>query len=215
VIDTKQRLIDGALLTLRDKGIAGVSARTIASVTGVNQGLIFYHFGSVDELIIEACRSSTEQRILPFRQRLAEATSLRDLLAIGRELNEVEQAAGNVTVLAQVLAGAQQSKSMAAAGQHAIGLWITEIEAVLDRLLKRSPIEIAVNKPGLARGVAAAFIGIELYEGVDPEGAQSALLALEQLSVLTEVLDDLGPVARRAVRARVRRAQLAKGAQPA
>lgn len=205
--DTKQRLLDGALQTLRDKGIAGVSARTIAAATGVNQGLIFYHFGSVDQLIIEACRTSTAERLQPYRDRFAEATSLRELLAVGRELHVAEQAAGNVTVLAQVLAGAQQSKAFAAAGRDALQLWIDEIEVVLDRLLKKSPIEVAVDKPGLARGVAAAFIGIELYDGVDSDGAAWALAALEQLSVLTEVLDDLGPVARRAVRARVRKAQ--------
>lgn len=205
--DTKQKLLDGTLQTLRDKGIAGISARTIAATTGVNQGLIFYHFGSVDQLIIEACRTSTAERIKPYRERFAQATSLRELLAIGREMHIAEQAAGNVTVLAQVLAGAQQSKSFAEAGRDALQLWIDEIEIVLDRLLKKSPIEVAVDKPGLARGVAAAFIGIELYDGVDPAGAESALSALEQLSVLTEVLDDLGPVARRAVRARVRKAQ--------
>ncbi len=205
--DTKQRLLDGALQTLRDKGIAGISARTIAAATGVNQGLIFYHFGSVDQLIIEACRTSTAERIQPYRERFAEATSLRELLAVGRELHAAEQAAGNVTVLAQVLAGAQQSKAFAEAGRDALQLWIDEIEAVLDRLMQKSPIEVVVDKPGLARGVAAAFIGIELYDGVDPAGAESALAALEQLSVLTEVLDDLGPVARRAVRARVRKAQ--------
>lgn len=205
--DTKQKLLDGTLQTLRDKGIAGISARTIAATTGVNQGLIFYHFGSVDQLIIEACRTSTAERIKPYRERFAQATSLRELLAIGREMHIAEQAAGNVTVLAQVLAGAQQSKSFAEAGRDALQLWIDEIEIVLDRLLKKSPIEVAVDKPGLARGVAAAFIGIELYDGVDPAGAEAALSALEQLSVLTEVLDDLGPVARRAVRARVRKAQ--------
>lgn len=205
--DTKQRLIDGALQTLRDKGITGVSARTIATATGVNQGLIFYHFGSVDQLVIEACRTSTAERIQPYRERFAEATSLRELLAIGRELHTTELAAGNVTVLAQVLAGAQQSKAYAEAGRDALQLWIDEIELVLNRLLRKSPIEVAVDKPGLARGVAAAFIGIELYDSVDPDGAEAALAALEQLSVLTEVLDDLGPVARRAVRARVRKAQ--------
>jgi hypothetical protein len=44
-----------------------------------------------------------------------------------------------------------------------------------------------------------------LYEGVDADGAGSAMATLEQLGVLVEVLDDLGPVARRAVRARLRR----------
>lgn len=205
--ETRQRLIDGALETLRDKGMAATSARTIAAAASANQGLIFYHFGSVDQLIIEACRVSTEQRVQHYRQRFAAVGSLRELLGIGRELHATELAAGNVTVLAQVVAGAQQNEAFAAAGREAIEQWIAEIERVLRRLLRGSPIAPAVDQPGLARGIAAAFIGIELYDGVDAGGAQAALAALEQLSVLAEVLDDLGPVARRAVRSRVRKAQ--------
>ncbi|HEX2904032.1 MAG TPA: TetR/AcrR family transcriptional regulator [Jatrophihabitans sp.] len=203
--DTKQRLLTGALQTLRDKGIAGASARSIAGAVGVNQGLIFYHFGSVDQLIIEACRTSTAERIQPFRQRFAEVASLRELFAIGSELHDAEPAAANAAVLAQVLAGAQHSRAVAEAGRDALQLWIDEIEAALDRLLDHSPIEPAVDKAGLARGVAAAFIGVELYHGVDPAGATVALRAFEQLSVLSEVLDDLGPIGRRAVQARLRR----------
>lgn len=200
-------MLEGAVQTLRDKGIAGASARNIAAASGVNQGLIFYHFGSVDELIIAACTTATAERVDRYRDRLAAAGSLRELLVAGRELHEAERAAGNVTMLAQVLAGAQQNEALARAGREALSLWIAEIELVLDRLIRDNPISIAIDGPGLARGLAAAFIGIELYEGVDPAGAEAAFAALEQLSVLTEVLDDLGPVVRRALRNRVRRAQ--------
>ena len=53
--------------------------------------------------------------------------------------------------------------------------------------------------------MSAAFIGLELYEGVDPAGARAALDALDRLAVLLEVMDDLGPLARRALRAKLRR----------
>jgi AcrR family transcriptional regulator len=39
--DTRQRLIDGAIETIRKHGITGTSARTIASAAGVNQALVF------------------------------------------------------------------------------------------------------------------------------------------------------------------------------
>jgi hypothetical protein len=47
--------------------------------------------------------------------------------------------------------------------------------------------------------------GIELYEGVDASGATAALDALEQLGVLVAALEDLGPVAQRAVRHHLRK----------
>jgi hypothetical protein len=76
---------------------------------------------------------------------------------------------------------------------------------VLDRVLIGTPLSGLADVPGLARAIAAAFIGLELFEGVDPIGANAALDALDQLGALTEVVDELGPVARRALRAKLRR----------
>ena len=84
-------------------------------------------------------------------------------------------------------------------------MWSTPIEAALRRLLADSPVADLVDPAGLACAVSAGFVGLELYDGVDPEGARSALDALDRLAVLIEVVDDLGPVARRALRGKLRR----------
>ncbi len=76
---------------------------------------------------------------------------------------------------------------------------------MLVRVLAGSPLGEFTDPVGLARAVAGSFVGLELYEGVDPEGAVRAFDALEQLAELAAVLDELGPVARRAVRHRLRR----------
>jgi len=205
VADTKQKLIDGALTAIRTHGIAGTSARTIAAAAGVNQALVFYHFGSVDDLIATACRVATEERVASYRPRLATVGSLRELLDLGRTLHVEERAAGNVRVLAQTLAGAQMDEKLVEPTAAAMALWTDEIETVLRRVLVDSPLTELADPAGLARAVSAAFVGLELYEGVDPAGAESALDALEQLSVLVEVVDSLGPIARRALRSRARK----------
>ena len=204
--DTKQRLLDGALAALREHGVTGASARTIAAAAGVNQALVFYHYGSVDELLGAACRQATEQRVAAYAGRFAAVTSLRELLQVGRDLHTAELAQGNVSVLAQLLAAAQTGDRLAAPTAAAFALWTGEIEAVLTRLLAGSPVAEIADIPGLARAVAAAFVGIELYEGVDRDGAHQALEALDQLAVLVEVVEELGPLARRALRSRIRRA---------
>ncbi|HEV7628954.1 MAG TPA: TetR family transcriptional regulator, partial [Streptomyces sp.] len=43
--DTRTKLLAGALRTVTEQGIAKTSARTIAAAAGVNQALVFYHFG--------------------------------------------------------------------------------------------------------------------------------------------------------------------------
>lgn len=203
---TKDKLLDATIETLRTAGIAGVSARTIAATAGVNQALVFYHFGSVDQLLSAACAAATAQRVALFRERFAEVKSLRELLAVGRRLHAAEREAGNVAVMAQLLAGAQRDPKLASATAAALGLWTRELEGVLDRVLRRTPLADLVDIPGLARAVAAAFIGIELYEGADPHAAGSALDALDRLGAVLEIFDDLSPVTARALRARVRRA---------
>ncbi|WP_027340944.1 TetR/AcrR family transcriptional regulator [Hamadaea tsunoensis] len=203
--DTKIRLMDGALETVRTHGIAATSARTIAAAAGVNQALIFYHFGSIDELLTAAAERSTAERVAAYTDRLAAVRSLRELLVVGRELHEEERALGNVNLLAQMLAGARNNEVLATACAAALAQWMAPIESTLARLLQGSPLEEVTDVAGLARAVSASFIGLEMYDGVDPAGAASAFTALEQLGVLMEIVDDLGPVARRAVRARITR----------
>ncbi len=208
--ETRDRLVQATLETLRDRGIAGVSARTIASAAGLNQALVFYHFGSVDQLLAAACSEGASARVASYRERFDAVTSLGALLTLGRELHREEADRGNVTVMAQVLAGARHDERLVPAGREALSLWVAQIEPVLARLLEGSPVADVVDVPGLARGVAAAFVGIELYDGVDPEAADAALGALEQLAVLVDVVDDLGQAARLALRRRLRRAARAE-----
>ena len=171
----------------------------------MNQALVFYHFGSVDDLLVAACTTRTAERVAHYSAQFDAVGSLRELLEVGRGMHAQERSLGNLSVLAQLLAGAQNDERLAAPVAAALRLWIDQIERVLDRLLAGSPVADVADVPGLARTVAAAFVGIELYEGVDPAGAGRALAALEQLATLVEVVDELGPVSRRALRAKISR----------
>ncbi|BCJ77973.1 TetR family transcriptional regulator [Catellatospora sp. IY07-71] len=209
--DTKQRLLDGAMDTLRRQGIAGVSARNIAAAAGVNQALIFYHYGSVDDLLVRACMAATADRVDAYRQRFAAVGSLRELLDVGRALHEEERELGNVAVLAQMLAGAQHDEKLARVTADALAQWTGEIETVLRRVLAGSPFAEMADVPGLARAVSVSFVGLELYEGVDRDGARRAMDALEQLGLLLEIVEELGPVARRALKSKLNKAAARRG----
>ncbi|WP_330298630.1 TetR/AcrR family transcriptional regulator [Streptomyces sp. NBC_00503] len=197
---TRHKLLDGALRTLIEQGIGKTSARTIAATAGVNQGLIFYHFGSVEELLCAACVFGAEQRVARYRERFAELGSLAELLAFARQMHTEERGSGHVAVLGQLLAAGQAQPALAAATAAGLGLWVAELESVLTRLLAASPLAGFADPAGLARAAAASFVGIELYEGVDPAGAGRALDSLEQLAALAQTLEELGPLSQRAVR---------------
>jgi AcrR family transcriptional regulator len=206
--DTRAALMSAALRTIGERGFAGASARQIATEAGQNQALVFYHFGTVNDLIAQACRWSTEQRVGSYRDEFHSAGTLAELLAVGRRVHATEHAEGNVTVLAQLLAGARGNEVVGAAVADALNLWVVEVEATLRRVLADSPLLALVDLSGLARAISAGFVGIELLDGVDPAGAASAIASLEQLALLTEALltelDNLGPITSRLVRRKLK-----------
>lgn len=205
--DTKQRLVRGVLEIIRTQGITAVSARTVATAAGANQALIFYHFGSVDELVAQACIEATEGRVALYRERFAAVTTVGELLELGLVIHADERAEGNMTVLAQTLAGAQGGGRMAEATREALDKWVAEVRGTLERVLAGSPLVELADPAGLAHAVSAGFLGLTLFESVDPEGAERALGALGQLAALVDVLEGLGPVATRAVKAKLRKNQ--------
>jgi AcrR family transcriptional regulator len=205
-VNTRDKLLVAAAAALTDDGVATVSARTVAARADVNQALVFYHFGSVSGLLDAAVRRSVDLAVASYRDRFADVSSLGELLIVGRDLHGAEKQAGNVQQMAQVMAGATRDETLAAAGRYAMETWSAEIEAVLRRVLRPTPLHGLVDPGGLARTVAAGFIGLELYDEVDPEGAGAAFDALAAIGALVSALDALPPVAVRAVRSRARRA---------
>jgi AcrR family transcriptional regulator len=202
--ETRRRLIDATMETIRVQGIATVSARTIAATGGVNQALIFYHFGNVATLIGEACLASVSERVATFGPRLDAVTTFAGLVDAAVALHVEERALGNVNVLAQVLAGSQSKPELAEVTGRALRVWTDKVEEVLARLLTVSPIGEAFDAKTLAHLVSSTFIGLELMGSTTPDTDQD-LAGLERLGTLAELIDDLGPIARRAVRATFRK----------
>ena len=193
--DTRTKLLDGALEVLRSQGIAGASARTIAGAAGVNQALVFYHFGTVDELLAAAIQHGAQLQVSAYRERFDAVSSLRELLDLGKELHADARESGNLKVLAQMLAGARTDARLAPATGSGLSVWVAEIESVFGRVLGGTPLAALVDLGGLSRVVAATFVGLELYEGVDASGADRAMRALDQLTALAAMLDGLAPAA--------------------
>lgn len=84
--ETRDRIIDAALLTVRNEGLVGTSARVIARTGCFNQALVFYHFGSVEELLIAALERANDRRMDRFRERLDGCESLADLVSVASTL---------------------------------------------------------------------------------------------------------------------------------
>src|SRR2546427_9716007 len=85
---TRERITEAALETLREEGFAGTTARAIAARGGFNQALIFYHFGSVAALLLEAVRATSEGQVAKYNAAAAEVGSLSDLGGSARRVHD-------------------------------------------------------------------------------------------------------------------------------
>ena len=187
--NTRSRIVNAALQTLRANGIAGISARTIARHGGFNQALIFYHFGSLDGLLVAVARRESKRRSELYAPALREVASLPELVAVARRLHDEEFAAGTVAALTQMLAGAVGSDELARGIWDALEPWTDIVGETIERLLGTSPYGAALPAGDLTTAVAALFLGIELFTGLNPDAAEGTLFTtMESVATLVDAL---------------------------
>src|SRR3984957_9998556 len=102
---TKAALVDAAVETLKTKGFAGASAREIARTGSFNQALIFYHFGSVQNLLLAALDLVSARRMRAYGPAFERARTAAELAHLAREIYAEDLENGYVTVLGEMVAG--------------------------------------------------------------------------------------------------------------
>lgn len=207
--NTKSRLIAATLKAITEVGFAGVSARVVASYADINQALIFYHFGSMEELVAETCRRSTAERVSLWTTELEQVHDLPSLVALARRLHEVEAQEGNVAVLAQALAASHSDAKLAGVVGEALQLWLHPLHDTAASILAGSVLQGVLAPGDIARTAAAAFVGVELFDGVVPDDGTDAFAMLERIAALGALVLEAGPITKAAVRRRLRTAATA------
>jgi AcrR family transcriptional regulator len=202
--DTRQQLLVATLQVIREVGFAGLSARVVAREAGVNQALIFYHYGSMDGLVAQACRQATADRVAQWASELERVVDLPGLVELARRLHAREREEGNVAVLAQALAAAQSDASLAEVVGQALGQWLEPLHGTAERILAGTVLEEVLSPADLARSAAAAFVGVELFDGVVDADERGAFAVLEHLAALGTLVLEAGPLTKAATRRRLR-----------
>ncbi|MFD9259534.1 TetR/AcrR family transcriptional regulator, partial [Streptomyces sp. NPDC059538] len=72
--DRRQRIIDAAIRVVGDRGIAGLSHRSVAAEADVPLGSTTYHFKTLDDLLVAALHQANEG----FAQAVAGSAALAD-----------------------------------------------------------------------------------------------------------------------------------------
>ena len=197
---TKCQLVDAAVETLKIDGYVGASARTIARRAGMNQSLIFYHFGSVANLLLAALDSVSAERLDRYEAEVSGATSPRQLMEVAETIFRSDLDAGYITVLVEMIAGASATPGLG----PEVAARIQPVAAVDSR---QSSIEAALGAPSLtsvlpardiAHAVVALYLGLEMLSHLegDSEPALALFTRAKHIVPLLEALTS-PPVPRR------------------
>ena len=173
---TRDRIIGATLATLREEGIGGASARAIARRGGFNQALIFYHFGTVNDLLLAAVDELSCARAERYRVRLEGVDSLPALVTLAAELHREDSESGHITVLSQVLAGATTAAELKAPLRERFRPWTELVERAIERVIAGTPYAAVVPVADLAFVVTALFMGIELTMTLEDDRAREESL---------------------------------------
>ncbi len=185
--ETKDKILDAALDVVRTDGMIGASARNIARRGDFNQALVFYHFGSVEELMVAALERAGCRRMERYQERLEAVTTLADLVAIASDLHAGPEDPDS-PALAAIVAAWSQSSGLGPRILDLLQPWNDLIAAAIRRATAGSPLAAVVPADELAHGVAALFLGIEVFDRLDPSSDKTARLftALGALAAIAE-----------------------------
>ena len=77
-----RRIVEAMRASVGLRGAAGSTFDQVAQAAGVSRGLLHYYFGSKERLLVEVVRHDCEIRISALRERLADASSVDELIEI-------------------------------------------------------------------------------------------------------------------------------------
>jgi AcrR family transcriptional regulator len=175
-VETRRLLVEAAIATLKEDGYAGASARAIAERAGSNQGLIFYHFGSVANLLLAALDAVSSERLAHYSASIDQAGSLVDLVGAATGIFSDDLDAGYVTVLVEMIAGASATPGLGPEVAARIGPWTEFAQRAIDAALGDSPLGAVLPSRDVAYGIVALYLGLEMLSHLDGDRAPALAL---------------------------------------
>jgi AcrR family transcriptional regulator len=189
--EVKAALVAAAIEVLRESGFARASAREIAGRAGYSQALVFYHFGSVNDLLLAALDEVSGLRMEAYSGLLAQATSMATLAESARAIFAQDLDAGYVRVLTEMITGAQGVPGLGEQVAERLRPWRDLAEASVRRAIGRSAAARVLPPAEAGHALVAIFLGLEMLASLDDDRAP-ALAVFDRLRSLARLLDMLG-----------------------
>jgi AcrR family transcriptional regulator len=188
---TRTKLIDAAIGTLKEEGFSGASARAIAERAGLNQGLIFYHFGSVANLLLAGLDSVSARRMGQYGEAVDRVGSPTELVDVATAIFREDLDAGYVAVLVEMIAGASSTPGLGSKVSARLGPWFAFAEQAVTTALG-PPLDGLLPPADVAYAIVALYLGLEMLTHLDGDRAR-ALGLFAHAKNLAAVLEAMTP----------------------
>jgi AcrR family transcriptional regulator len=173
---TRQRIVNAALKTLKQEGFTGASARTIAKKGRFNPALIFYHFGSVNDLLLAALDETSRIRMARYRELIEGTETLPEVMEAAARLYQDDLRSGHITVLAEMIAGAASVPELGPQIVERIQPWIELTEETIGRVIQGTPLESIAPPKESAFAIVSLYLGMELLTHLQGDSSKADAL---------------------------------------
>jgi AcrR family transcriptional regulator len=172
---------------LRHQGFAAATARAIAARAGCNQGLVFYHFGSVVGLLLAALDEVSGQRRQRYEQALAGVHGPAQLVELAARVFAEDLDTGDAKLLVEMIAGTASTPGLAAEVKARMTPWAQFAQSALAPVLDDAQLGALIGPEEAAHAVVALYLGLELLSQLDGDRAP-ALALFDQARRLAPLL---------------------------
>lgn len=173
---TKERIVAAALETLKEEGFAGTSARAIARRGNFNQALIFYHFGTLNDLLLAALDRTSAERMARYREAVRRPGTIEDRIRMATDLYREDLQTGHITVISELIAGSLARPDLGPEVVARMEPWVELVEEVLSDVLAGSMFGGIVQPRPLAFGIIALYLGVDLLSHLDRDHSRADAL---------------------------------------
>ena len=179
-----------AIDTLKEHGYSGASARVIAERAGVAQGLVFYHYGSVANLLLAALDEVSAERLQTYGSAVDEVTGPVQLVDAAEDIFRKDLEAGYITVLVEMIAGASSTPDLGAEVAARIVPWREFARSAIESCLGEAPLSTVVPAGDVAHAVVALYLGLEMLSHLDGD-SQPALDLFSHAKQLASLFESM------------------------
>jgi len=184
--ETRAAIVEATVAALAEVGFSGTSARAVAERAGIAPGGVFYHFGSMDDLLVEVFGTCLDRRIE--RLRAAVDVPSAGLPAAFTESIRAEFARPESRALLELTVGAIDSPVLATRVRAGLQTSFQFTREVVEQMLGDSPLAAILPLDLVAQVAASAFFGLAVMEMVGTDVDIDGMTALVD-TVLTLARD--------------------------